>query len=80
MIKGFLIDDEKLKGTKSSYFDELYDRVKSIRISEKNFWQKIKDIFAFGSIDFESITFYFFNSLALSCAWNRETGCRPFWS
>ncbi|NQX38948.1 Uncharacterized conserved protein [Pedobacter steynii] len=54
MIKGFLIDDEKLKGTKSNYFDELYDRVKSIRISEKNFWQKIKDIFAFGSIDFES--------------------------
>ena len=54
MIKGFLIDDEKLKGTKSNYFDELYDRVRSIRISEKNFWQKIKDIFAFGSIDFES--------------------------
>lgn len=54
MIKGFLIDDEKLKGTRQNYFDELYDRVKSIRISEKNFWQKIKDIFAFGSIDFES--------------------------
>lgn len=54
MIKGFVIDDEKLKGTKSNYFDELYDRVRSIRVSERNFWQKIKDIFAFGSIDYES--------------------------
>lgn len=53
MVKGFVLDDAKLKGEKSNYFDELQERVRSIRTSEKNFWQKIKDIFAFGSMDYE---------------------------
>jgi len=51
--KGFLLDDAKLAGEKSNYFEELQERVRSIRVSEKNFWQKIKDIFAFGSMDYE---------------------------
>ena len=53
MVKGFVLDDAKLKGEKSNYFEELHERVRAIRLSEKNFWQKIKDIFAFGSIDYE---------------------------
>jgi len=53
MVKGFVLDDEKLKGIKSNYFDELQERVRAIRLSEKNFWQKIRDIFAFGSMDYE---------------------------
>jgi hypothetical protein len=52
-IKGFVMDDEKLKGTKPNYFDELSERVRSIRTSEKNFWLKITDVFA-TSIDYDS--------------------------
>ena len=48
IIKGFTLDDERLKdgGTRNYYFDELMERVREIRTSEKNFYRKITDIYA----------------------------------
>lgn len=40
MIKGFVMDDERLKEAKNSYFDELLARIRDIRSSEKVFWKK----------------------------------------
>ena len=51
LVKGFVMDDARLAGTKKNYFDELQDRVRAIRTSERNFWQKVTDIFA-TSIDY----------------------------
>ncbi len=55
IIKGFVLDDERLKQGKhfnKNYFDELIERVRDIRTSERNFYQKITDIYA-TSIDYE---------------------------
>ncbi|MFH1614382.1 MAG: virulence RhuM family protein [Planctomycetota bacterium] len=48
IIKGFTLDDERLKqqGGRSRYFEELLQRVRDIRSSERNFYQKITDIYA----------------------------------
>ena len=47
LIKGFAMDDERLKRTeKSDYFDEWLARIRDIRASEKRFYQKIKDLYA----------------------------------
>lgn len=53
IIKGFALDDERLKqgGDKSRYFDELLARIRDIRSSERNFYQKVTDIYA-TSIDY----------------------------
>jgi len=55
MIKGFLMDDERLKNPdgRPDYFDELLERIRDIRTSEKRFYQKIKDLFAISS-DYEA--------------------------
>ncbi len=53
IVKGFVMDDSRLSGTKANYFDELTDRVRSIRTSERNFWLKVTDVFA-TSIDYDS--------------------------
>jgi len=54
IIKGFAIDDERLeRGTAEDYFDELVERVRAIRTSERRFYQKITDIYA-TSIDYDS--------------------------
>lgn len=57
MIKGFVLDDERLKQGSNlldkDYFDELLERVRSIRASERRIWQKITDIFAEISIDYD---------------------------
>lgn len=57
MIKGFALDDERLKQGRSAfgkdYFRELLERVRSIRASERRIWQQITDIFAECSIDYE---------------------------
>lgn len=55
IIKGFSLDDERLKnaGTRNDYFDELLRRVREIRTSERNFWRKITDVYA-TSIDYDS--------------------------
>ena len=49
IIKGFLLDDERLKQGKQfgqDYFDELLERIREIRASERRFYQKITDIYA----------------------------------
>lgn len=46
LVKGFVIDDDRLAGNKKSYFEELQERVRAIRTSEKMFYEKIKEIFA----------------------------------
>jgi hypothetical protein len=52
IIKGFVLDDERLaEGKKSGYFDELLERIRAIRASERNFYQKITDIYA-TSVDY----------------------------
>ncbi|ETR70205.1 MAG: virulence protein [Candidatus Magnetoglobus multicellularis str. Araruama] len=51
MIKGFLMDDERLKNPdgRPDYFDELLERIREIRASEKRFYQKVRDLFALSS-------------------------------
>ena len=51
MIKGFLMDDERLKNPdgRPDYFDELLARIRDIRASEKRFYQKVRDIFSLSS-------------------------------
>ena len=53
IVKGFTLDDERLKqgGTKNEYFDELLQRIREIRLSERNFYRKICDIYQ-TSIDY----------------------------
>ena len=47
LIKGFVLDDERLKNPGAwDYFDELLQRIREIRASEKRFYQKIRDLFA----------------------------------
>ncbi len=56
IIKGFAMDDERLKQMKhfgKDYFDELLERIREIRISERRFYQKITDIYAL-SADYDS--------------------------
>jgi hypothetical protein len=55
IIKGFVLDDELLKnGTRlgKDYFDELLERIKEIRASERRFYQKITDIYSQCSYDY----------------------------
>lgn len=56
MIKGFVLDDQRLKQGETllgkDYFDELLERVRSIRASERRIWQKVTDIFAEISSDY----------------------------
>lgn len=49
--KGFIIDDERLKNPdgRPDYFDELLNRIRDIRASEKRFYQKVRDLFALSS-------------------------------
>ncbi len=66
MLKGFILDDERLKNGRyfgKDYFRELLERVRSIRASERRIYQQITDIFAECSIDYDrtsktSQTFY----------------------
>jgi hypothetical protein len=55
MIKGFVMDNERLKNPdgRPDYFDELLERIRDIRASEKRFYQKVKDLFALSS-DYDS--------------------------
>jgi hypothetical protein len=53
IVKGFVLDDERLKQGKhvfgKDYFDELLERIREIRASERRFYQKITDIYALSS-------------------------------
>lgn len=55
IVKGFALDDERLKqgGKNTRYFQELLQRIRDIRSSERNFYQKVTDIYA-TSIDYDS--------------------------
>ena len=58
LVKGFTLDDERLKegrGPGADYFDELLERIRDIRASEKRFYQKIRDIYAL-AIDYDPKT------------------------
>jgi hypothetical protein len=53
IVKGFALNDERFKsGSSMNYFDELQERIREIRISERFFYQKIKDIYR-TSIDYD---------------------------
>ena len=57
IIKGFVMDDERLKQGQSfgkDYFEELLERIRSIRASERRFYQKITDIYKEASIDYDA--------------------------
>lgn len=51
MIKGFVMDDERLKNPdgRPDYFDEILARIRDIRASEKRFYQKLRDLFSLSS-------------------------------
>lgn len=54
LVKGFIIDDERLKNPdgRPDYFDELLQRIREIRASEKRFYQKLRDLFKL-SVDYD---------------------------
>ena len=66
IIKGFVMDDERLKGKNpfgADYFEELLERIREIRTSERRYYQKITDIYAECSSDYDpkseiTLTFY----------------------
>ena len=51
LLKGFAMDDERLKNPdgRPDYFDEMLERIRDIRASEKRFYQKVRDLFALSS-------------------------------
>jgi len=75
IIKGFVLDDERLKQGKKfgkDYFDELLERIRSIRASERRFYQKITDIYAEASIDYDKdapITRKFYQTVQNKLHW-----------
>jgi len=75
IIKGFVLDDERLKQGKQlfgkDYFDELLERIREIRASERRFYQKITDIYAL-SADYDKnapITKEFFTAVQNKLHW-----------
>ena len=54
LLKGFVMDDERLKNPngRPDYFDEMLERIRDIRASEKRFYQKVRDLFAL-SVDYD---------------------------
>ncbi|MCL2490279.1 MAG: virulence RhuM family protein [Propionibacteriaceae bacterium] len=55
LVKGFAMDDERLKnpGSEPDYFDEVLQRIREIRTSEKRFYQKVRDLFVATSSDYD---------------------------
>ena len=72
IIKGFALNDERFKtGSSYNYFKELLDRIRDIRLSEKVFYQQIKDIYA-TSIDYNpsaEMTLAFFKEVQNKLLW-----------
>jgi hypothetical protein len=75
VIKGFVLDDERLKLNKrfgKDYFDELLERIREIRASERRFYLKITDIYEQCSIDYDpkaEITQTFFKTVQNKLHW-----------
>lgn len=78
IVKGFALDDERMKtGRNATYFDELQERIRQIRLSERVFYQKVKDIYA-TSVDYDpkdSRTIRFFKVVQNKLLWaiSKET-------
>jgi len=77
MIKGFALDDDRLKQGKrlfgKDYFDELLERIREIRASERRFYQKITDIYSQCSIDYDKnsdITKNFYKTVQNKLHWS----------
>lgn len=72
IIKGFTLNDERFKtGSSMNYFKELLDRIRSIRVSEKMFYQQIKDIYS-TSIDYnpsDELTIAFYKEIQNKLLW-----------
>lgn len=72
IIKGFALNDERLKsGNSMNYFKELLDRIRTIRLEEKVFYQQIKDIYKL-SIDYDpdaEMTLRFFQEVQNKLLW-----------
>jgi len=72
IVKGFALNDERFKtGSSMNYFDELQERIREIRLSERFFYQKIKDIYA-TSIDYspsDEATIAFFKMVQNKLLW-----------
>jgi hypothetical protein len=75
VVKGFVLDDERLKLNKrfgKDYFDELIERIREIRASERRFYLKITDIYEQASIDYDpnaEITKTFFKTVQNKLHW-----------
>ena len=75
VIKGFVLDDERLKLNKrfgKDYFDELIQRIREIRASERRFYLKITDLYEQASIDYDpkaEITGTFFATVQNKLHW-----------
>ncbi|MFI5253159.1 MAG: virulence RhuM family protein [Bacteroidota bacterium] len=75
IVKGFAIDDERLKQGihfGKDYFDELLEKIREIRASERRFYQKITDLYAEASIDYDKdaeITQTFFKTVQNKLHW-----------
>jgi len=76
LTKGFVLDDERLKQGSTlfgkDYFDELLERIRDIRASERRFYQKITDIYAQCSIDYNpnsGITQTFYKTVQNKLHW-----------
>lgn len=75
IIKGFVMDDERLKQGKKfgkDYFEELLERIREIRASERRFYQKITDIYAQCSVDYDpkaEITLLFYKTVQNKLHW-----------
>jgi hypothetical protein len=75
VVKGFVLDDERLKLNKrfgKDYFDELLERIREIRASERRFYLKITDLYEQASIDYDKdaeITKTFFKTVQNKLHW-----------
>lgn len=75
IVKGYAIDDERLKYGHhfgKDYFNELLEKIREIRASERRFYQKVTDIFAEGSVDYDKdseTTLKFFKTVQNKLHW-----------
>lgn len=75
IVKGYAIDDERLKNGYhfgKDYFDELLEKIREIRASERRFYQKITDLYADGSVDYDKdagVTLKFFKTVQNKLHW-----------
>lgn len=75
IVKGFVLDDERLKQGRrfgKDYFDELLERIREIRASERRFYQKLTDLYAQCSMDYDpksDVTTLFYKTVQNKLEW-----------